>query len=344
MVYVSFLKLTVVSPTRIDLAWINRVTYVGGTPTITKVERSLDNVVWAPLALLYFAPIAYSDLTCTKNTSYWYRIALYDPIGGWGPYCASVCATTTTPILAQALLDVVTPVEILTAKLNGAPVTLYPVYGLSLVEVVVPTEALAKVSTGLGLFPLIRDLVVPIELLVLHLALKKTLALGDVSTPVEAFPFNYFYHSNVKQLAEGIVTPGETIGFMLWADYLAAGEELLLVARADDHLYLFAPSNPAGSWETKDIDFGLPGTEKTLSEIVFWGKSTVPLAVTVSVSLDGGDTWDWSETVTLDRARSGIVYPWLTGEQFRIRFGAAALQISGFQAAALPRGREGPRP
>jgi hypothetical protein len=151
-------------------------------------------------------------------------------------------------------------------------------------------------------------------------------------------------HASVLELAETLVEPTETVAFLVWSDHLNAGEECLLVARSDNHLYLLAPSNPAGRWETRDIDFGVPGVDKTLDRIVFWGKPTTPIDITVWVSLDGGVTWIWSETVTLDRTRSAIVHPWLSGEQFRIRFSAAGLQLSGYQADAAPRGREGPNP
>lgn len=338
MVYATSLTLTIVSPTRIDLHWIE----VGGPSTIAQVERSPDSATWAPLGLVYYGLATFADTTCSPETSYWYRIRLYEPSAGWGPYCLPECGVTTALLDTTACTDVVTPSETFAAVLTQNDPA---VFGLSPSDAIVPTEILVKVHVpgGSTLHPVAKDRVWPVE--IFTYGFLRTLALSDHPTPGEIFPTApVTHHAKSKALADVVYPDDLEITSHLWSNDTNAGTDILLVGRSDNRLYLFTTSNPVGYWTSRDIDFGLPGAEKTLTEIVFWGVPLAPLTVTVSVSLDGGDTWAWSEVVTLDRARSGIAYPWLTGEQFRVRFGAAGLQLSGFQLNAKPRSREAPRP
>ena len=138
------------------------------------------------------------------------------------------------------------------------------------------------------------------------------------------------------------VIPTESFAYVQQGEEIINGPDTLLAWDADRQMREFATSNPWSYWDTKDIDFGFPGVEKTAAKIVFWGKPSVPIAVTVSISVDGGISWIWSETVAIDRATTGIVHPWVTGERFRIRFEANGLALSGFHFTAVPRGQEGP--
>ena len=71
--YPSVLILTVISSTRIDLAWTNNgaVDYDG-----VSIERSTDGITYAEIDTIV-PGAAYSDITCAANTLYYYRIRYY---------------------------------------------------------------------------------------------------------------------------------------------------------------------------------------------------------------------------------------------------------------------------
>lgn len=366
MVYATNLTLTVVSPTRIDLSWVES----GGPSTITRIERSLDNVTWAALALYHYGLPEWQDDTCTPETCYWYRIRLYAPLAGWGPYCLPECATTTEILDTQDLTETVTPGETIIRILTHGTTVPGILYGSYLTDEVVPVDSLTTgVGHRTGLAGWLSDVVTVAETIVGVLTKVGPpyvygLSVTDHIIPVEAFNGStgsvkilvlidnpIVLEPSAGKLAQRVrsfIDNGEPtdhdLTYVFWPEDLAVEIERLIIGRADNHLYWLETSNPAGYWTSKDIDFGGPGVDKTLSEIVFWGIPPTPITVTVSVSLDGGDTWVWSEAVVLDRSRSGIAHPWLTGETFRVRFAANGLHLSGFQAAAMPRGREVPRP
>jgi len=72
--YPSVLALTVISDTRIDLAWTNNgvVDYDG-----ISIERSLDGITYAEIITVAAGSVAYSNIGLTTNTLYYYRIRYY---------------------------------------------------------------------------------------------------------------------------------------------------------------------------------------------------------------------------------------------------------------------------
>jgi len=344
MIYATHLALTVFSPTRIDLAW----GVVGGPATITQIERSLDNITWAPLTIYYYGLPSFSDTTCSPETSYWYRVRLYETIAGWGPYCAAECAITTELLVAHGELETVVPTE-------GLAFVFTPhnpaVLGLTLYTTVIPVESFTKVYTpwNHSTVTLPIEVVSPVENL---LALKRHYltpkVLTDVCTPQDKTVVKV--NADTKLFTETKVAPIETLTLAFVLNETAYTQDVLVTSipayNDDGHgispLHPFVTSNPWGYWDSKDIDFGFPGVEKTASKVVFWGNPAAPLQVTVSISIDSGETWAWSETVTLERGKLGIVHPWVTGETSRLRFAAYGLALSGFHFTAVPRGSEGP--
>jgi hypothetical protein len=150
-------------------------------------------------------------------------------------------------------------------------------------------------------------------------------------------------HHRVLELVEDPVDPYEEITFLTWTSDTLGDTDLLLVGKPNGSLYLFEASNPLGYYETRAVDFGYPGIDKCLKEVVFWASPDAPTTVTVSVSVDGGLTWPWSQAVIIDKATLGIVHPWMTADSFCIRFSAPGLYLDGWKANADPKGREIPQ-
>jgi len=189
--------------------------------------------------------------------------------------------------------------------------------------------------TGTAYYKVLTDVISPNE--VLQAGYLAALCLTELVDPLEEFlAVKLFW----KELLES-GSPTESLNLYKSSPFLLS-ESMILVARADNKLYPFRVGAPVGIYDTKDLFFGFPGMEKTLCEIRLWGAPPhAPVTVTVIVSTDSGATWKLVNSVLLDNANTSIVFPWITGEKFRIRFSAAGLHLSGYAAYALPRSKEG---
>jgi hypothetical protein len=86
----SATRAVAVSPTRVDVSWIDTVDGETGF----KIERSTNGVSFAPIGQAAADASGYIDLTAAPSTPYWYRVRAYDA-GGDGT--AGSVASVTTP-------------------------------------------------------------------------------------------------------------------------------------------------------------------------------------------------------------------------------------------------------
>lgn len=88
------LAATAVSPTRVDLTWLNQAT----NAVSVRVERSTGAQAWVELAVLGAGVTAYSDTSAAATTSYNYRVRAANT-GGFSAYSsvASVITPTAPP-------------------------------------------------------------------------------------------------------------------------------------------------------------------------------------------------------------------------------------------------------
>ena len=122
----------------------------------------------------------------------------------------------------------------------------------------------------------------------------------------------------------------------------APTDKKLLCAKTDSKVYEFDEGTPEGTFDTRDEDFGLPGQEKTLSEIHFSSSAEAPHTVSVYVSTDAGLTWVPYGRRVISKGVIGIIFPWGTEEAFSVRFKGAGLHLDSFTLYAIPRGQEAP--
>jgi hypothetical protein len=69
----TLLTATVISDTRIDLAWTDNTTNEDGY----SIERSPDNATWAEIDTVLADVITYSDTTCVAGTLYYYQVRAF---------------------------------------------------------------------------------------------------------------------------------------------------------------------------------------------------------------------------------------------------------------------------
>ena len=115
-------------------------------------------------------------------------------------------------------------------------------------------------------------------------------------------------------------------------------EELLLGGKTNKKVYEFSVGSPTGRFDTDDLDFGYPDMEKTLDYVAFESHAAVLHTVDVYVSTDSGRTWSKVGSASVRKGQLGQVYPWLTGERFRISFRGSGLYLHTIEAHAIPRG------
>jgi len=344
MFYVPQLFLEVEGPTSVRLTWGVETT----TPakvrqgldwvTVIQIDRYIGDHVWGPLAV--FSPTTeYIDTTCTPKTSYRYRIRIRGYLTGWGVYSPVAYIKTSELPSETTLTETVVPTENFAAVVDPHDIH---VKGLVLLDVVTPTDNYGAVFVPWDNTVEWNDVVTPIENFLIWKWNIIPLNLTDTVSPTE----NLGSVAGVTKGLTDIVVPIETVVLVFTPPEVEIGPDLLLVlfpkALNTPALHKFAEGKPWGYWDTKDIDFGFPGIEKTGSKLVFWGTPSTPIVVTVRMSCDGGNSWPWSEAITFDKAHLGVVHPWLTGESFRIRFEAYGLSLSGFHFIAVPRGQDGP--
>lgn len=102
------------------------------------------------------------------------------------------------------------------------------------------------------------------------------------------------------------------------------------------YVHAYSSFAVTGIIETKSIDFDLPGEGKTISEIQYEGYAPIPVAVTVSVSLDGGVSFYACAPTTVEGRFRAFAFPWRTAESFIVRFQGAPLYISNVIVQAIP--------
>lgn len=107
-------------------------------------------------------------------------------------------------------------------------------------------------------------------------------------------------------------------------------------------LHVYEDGLPTGYIETKLVDFGLPGTDKTLCEIQYQGTGPAMHTVVVSVSTDGGTTFTAIETRQISSAYTGFAFPWITAENFIVRFSGVGLYLNDITLKAVPAGEFDP--
>jgi len=122
----------------------------------------------------------------------------------------------------------------------------------------------------------------------------------------------------------------------------AATDKKLLCAKTDSKVYEFEEGTPEGIFDTRDEDFGLPGQEKTLSEIHLSSSAEAPHTVSVYVSTDAGLTWTPYGERVISKGVIGLIFPWVTKEAFTVRFKGDGLHLDSFTLYAIPRGQEAP--
>jgi hypothetical protein len=147
----------------------------------------------------------------------------------------------------------------------------------------------------------------------------------DVATPTEDFEL-----LNLMQRVDDIVTPTE--GFsIVKATAVAAQRPILIVATSSSHkVYTFESGAPLGRFETPEVDFALPGVDKTLEEIQVRSASPTPHIVNVYVSVDNGVTFDFISAISVSQGVVGYVHPWITAESFIIAFAGLGLKVFSY--------------
>ena len=119
---------------------------------------------------------------------------------------------------------------------------------------------------------------------------------------------------------------------------LSTAEERL-VTGFGKKVYDFRTGNVFGVYDTDELDFGTPGEEKTLEELVLYSDAEAPHTITVYISADGAP-FTTVGSVTLQKGHVGFVHPWMTGEAFKLRLAGYGFQLVSFILWAIPRGRE----
>jgi hypothetical protein len=157
--------------------------------------------------------------------------------------------------------------------------------------------------------------------------------IDDVVTPTEGFEI-----ADLARHIEDVATPVE--GFsIVRAVAVAAQRPILVVATNNAHqIFTFESGAPLGYFRTPQIDFGLPGIDKTLDEILVLSNSPTPINVNVYVSVDSGKTFDFISAVSIQRGVTGYVHPWITTESFILEFSGLGLHIFSYAAYARPSG------
>ncbi|MFH1227319.1 MAG: DUF2341 domain-containing protein, partial [Planctomycetota bacterium] len=92
---------TVVSGTRIDLAWQDNTS----DETSFKIERSLNGINWNPIGTVSANSITYSDTTAVADTTYYYRVSSYN-ILGYDPWSNVETNRTSVPDVPSNLTAV----------------------------------------------------------------------------------------------------------------------------------------------------------------------------------------------------------------------------------------------
>lgn len=128
----------------------------------------------------------------------------------------------------------------------------------------------------------------------------------------------------------------ESFQISVFAPPVAQATIICVGTSTDNGIYTFRTGQPVGYFDTPEIDFSVPGKEKTLEEIQFELQSSTPHTVSVYVSLNGGQTWVYVGQDTIQAGKKGFVHPWLTAESFIVRFHGTALYLFSYGLYAIP--------
>ena len=116
-------------------------------------------------------------------------------------------------------------------------------------------------------------------------------------------------------------------------------QRVIFVATSADHkVHLFEEGAPPGYFDSPEIDYGIPGEDKTLEEVQCLSDSPTPHTVSLYVSTNAGKTWTSIGSTTIYRGVKGFIYPYITAESFVLRFAGDALHLFSYTAYARPSG------
>ena len=120
---------------------------------------------------------------------------------------------------------------------------------------------------------------------------------------------------------------------------LVTAEEYLIVGAPTNRVRRFERGAPYMYFDTPKVNFGAPDTEKTLCEIHIHSESETPFTTQVFYSLDDGANWTFITTVSVSRDSMAFVHPWITSNEFMVRFAGHGLHIHSYALFARPTGR-----
>ena len=213
---------------------------------------------------------------------------------------------------------------------QSAPVTARTIgtFTKVLTEVVTPTPVMYKYT---HFEKVLTETVTPGE----TIEAVRSKELLETVTPTEHFTYQKAVH--YERTFVELVSPIEHLTVRKIQPFSAADEKILAF-QTDKHAWTFPTGAPTGTYETPDDDFGMPGIDKTLRQVCFESASPTPHTVMVYVSVNAGDSWLYIGSDTMYKGKLCFVDPWLTGEQFRLRFVGAGLDLCTYTAVAIVRG------
>lgn len=151
----------------------------------------------------------------------------------------------------------------------------------------------------------------------------------ETTTPTEVFDT---YKFNLDLLES--IGPIEGFQITKFAPPVAQSA-IILVGVATSHIISeFRTGNPIGYFDTPEVDFQLPGIDKTLEEVQFFCQSLTPYTISVYVSIDGGLNWIYIGQDSVSFGKKGFVHPWLTAESFIVRFYGTGLYLFSYNLLA----------
>ena len=123
------------------------------------------------------------------------------------------------------------------------------------------------------------------------------------------------------------------------AEALGTSEEKI-VGGSGTAVKIFDVGAAEGTFDTDDLDMGMPGTEKTYDRVSFTSDSETPHTVSVYYSLDSGGSWTYAGQAVVQKGALATVFIWITAEVARLRFIGTSLNLSSHRVYAVPRGKD----